>query len=333
MNRVKSAVSGFISGVLNGNGAEEYIEKLEKMAERYGELEEQNQVLKEELNSLEALYEESKEESQLLQQYREEIEGLEKELERQEQELRRLEQENKKLQEQAQKSGPTPAPAPKPTPGPDPAPTGKVAYLTFDDGPSHNTEKVLNILKDYGVRGTFFVCGNDTPFGHRMYKRMVQEGHAIGNHTYTHNYETIYRSPEAFMEDFYRMEELLDRVVGVKPDIMRFPGGSKSASALNAAGYDVIHYIIKIIENEGYKYFDWNVTSGDATNPSLSSEGIVKNVLNGAKNRKDALVLFHDSSARDTTVEALPGVIEGLIERGYTFDILTKEGYSVKFAR
>lgn len=208
-----------------------------------------------------------------------------------------------------------------------------VAYLTFDDGPSRNTEKVLDILKEYGVPATFFVIGEDTPFAYRMYRRIVQEGHAIGNHTYTHNYSEIYKSPKAFMEDFYRLEKLLEKVVGVKPDIMRFPGGSRSASAQNTAGYDVIHYIIRILRANGYQYFDWNVSSGDAFVPAADKEQIIKNVLNGAKNRKEIVVLFHDTNPKDPTVETLPEIIERLKNMGYRFEILTKDGFCVQFAR
>ncbi len=210
---------------------------------------------------------------------------------------------------------------------------GYKAYLTFDDGPSHNTEKVLDILKDYQVPATFFVIGNDSSFGHSMYRRMVEEGHAIGNHTYTHDSEKIYSSPKAFMEDFYRLEELLDRVVGAKPDIMRFPGGSKSSAALEAAGYDVIDYIIKILKSEGYAYFDWNITSGDASSPLPERDEIVENVLSRAGGRKEIIVLFHDTSTKHTTVEALPEIIENLKDKGYSFDVLTKDSFCVQFAR
>ena len=327
VSRIKSALSDIVSGVFNGTDEDEYIRQIRELAERYQGVEEQNRILKKELDEaqkeLDRFYEKYEENAELVKEYRNKINELEKEQQSLKEEIQRLEQENKKLREQAR----------KPEPAPSPGPTGKTAYLTFDDGPSHNTEKVLDILKDYGIKATFFVCGNDTPFGHRMYQRMVNEGHVIGNHTYTHNYETIYESPKAFMKDFYRLEELLDRVVGINPDIMRFPGGSRSASALNVAGYDVIHYIIKILENEGYVYFDWNVTSGDASSPAISSDKIVENVLSGAKNRKDAVVLFHDSGGREATVEALPEVIEGLIDMGFSFDVLSKDGYRVKFAR
>lgn len=210
---------------------------------------------------------------------------------------------------------------------------GKTAYLTFDDGPSHNTQEVLDILQDYDIQATFFVVGLDTPFGHKMYQRMAAEGHAVGNHTYTHNFNKIYQSPENFMADFKKLEELLYKVIGIKPDILRFPGGSRSASALEAAGYDVIHYIIKDLHAEGYKYYDWNVSADDAVQPEVSKEEIVQNVFEGAQGKEKALILFHDDINKETTVEALPEIIEGLQEMGYSFDVLSKDGFCVQFAR
>ncbi len=266
------------------------------------------------------------------------------EIERLRREKDRLNQELKGLKEvleerlEGEEEGKGAKKEPERDPGKDPEidreePESYKAYLTFDDGPSHNTKKVLDILKDYGVPATFFVIGEDTPFGHHMYRRMVEEGHALGNHTYTHDYEKIYSSPGAFMEDFYRLEELLDSVVGVKPDIMRFPGGSKSSSALEVAGYDVIHYIIKLLKAEGYSYFDWNISSRDASLPLLEKEEIVENVLSRAEGRKEIVVLFHDTSTKHTTVEALPEIIEGLKDKGYTFDVLSKDSFCVQFAR
>ncbi|ACB84535.1 polysaccharide deacetylase family protein [Natranaerobius thermophilus] len=291
----------------------------EELAQRYEKLQEENQALSQELAELIETMEDS---DKIVDHYEEEIDKLEEEHKRLQLEIDRLQTEKDHLKKGTDNNRENYSPS-----------GDKIAYLTFDDGPSHNTEQILDILKEHDIPATFFVNGNDTSFGHKMYQRMVNEGHAIGNHTYTHNYDKIYSSPEDFMEDFYELEELLDRVIGVKPEIMRFPGGSKSASALDVAGYDIIEDIIEKLEEENYAYVDWNVTSGDASTPPLSKEKITENVISGAKNQEEAVILFHDSAARETTVEALPQVISKLQEMGFAFDILSKSENMVQFSR
>ncbi|RQD76097.1 MAG: hypothetical protein D5R97_04975 [Candidatus Syntrophonatronum acetioxidans] len=312
-------------------------ENLERLEEELEEIRQENQRLSQEKDHYRDRVEELEEGSQFLEEelvkIEEEIEELEQqkrrlleEKEDYQQEIRELEAERNRLARELQDLK-------DPDPGTPPPAHGEVAYLTFDDGPSPQTEDVLDILKDYQVPATFFVIGRDNPFGHRMYRRIVEEGHALGNHTYSHDYSRIYQSPQAFMEDFYRLEELLARVAGVRPDIMRFPGGSRSASALETAGYDVIGDIIPKLQEEGYTYFDWNVTSGDSATPPPDKDQIVENVLGGARGRRDIVVLFHDSPGKEATVEALPEIIEGLKDMGYSFQVLKKDGFQVQFDR
>ncbi|OWZ85032.1 polysaccharide deacetylase family protein [Natranaerobius trueperi] len=256
--------------------------------------------LKDLVKELEEINESHKDKEETLKQYEEKMDRLKKEKERLKNEIETLEEKE----------------------------SSKVAYLTFDDGPSQNTKEILDILKEEDIEGTFFVNKNDTSYGRKMYKRIVDEGHALGNHTSTHEYKNIYKSKEAFMKDFNNMEQLIYEVVDEKPQIMRFPGGSIS---LSNQRNQVIGEVIEELHSNGYTYFDWNVDAKDASRPSLSKHEIVDNVLEGTKGIDNAVILMHDSSARDTTVEALPEIISKLEKKGYTFKALSKDSPPVKF--
>lgn len=207
----------------------------------------------------------------------------------------------------------------------------RVAYLTFDDGPSEHTEKILDILKEHDVKATFFVNGNDTPFGRRMYRRIVKEGHALGNHTYSHNYRNIYKSSDSFWKDVFKLEELLEKTTGVKPRIIRFPGGSTNTVARSVSGYNLMEDLMQEVTDAGYIYMDWNVCAFDAYNPPPSPVTIAANVLNQSKSKDLACILLHDSEFNSTTPGALPRIIEGLRDMGFYFDIVTYDTGSIKF--
>lgn len=209
--------------------------------------------------------------------------------------------------------------------------TTKKAYLTFDDGPSANTEQILDILKKYNIKATFFVTGNSS--NKELYRRIVNEGHAIGNHTYSHNYKSIYSSVDAFMEDLERLNKFLEETTGVRPDIVRIPGGSNNQVSKKYGGEDIMEKIVKKVVEEGYQYFDWNVTSTDAEKVKQDKEVIVEAVLKGTKDKTNAVILMHDSAPKTTTVEALPEIIEGLIQQGYKFDTLDKNSYAPHFLK
>ncbi len=178
-------------------------------------------------------------------------------------------------------------------------------YLTFDDGPSKNTEEILKILDDYGVKATFFVQGRDDEKSRELMKRIVDEGHTIGMHSYTHSYSDIYSSLEAFVSDTERIRQLIIDATGQDTRFYRFPGGS-SNSLVGGEMYDYINYLN---END-ITYFDWNVASNDASVKPLPSDTIVENVMNDVVKYKTSVVLFHDGDSRDTTVSALPTIIE-----------------------
>nr|WP_243236934.1 polysaccharide deacetylase family protein [Heliobacterium chlorum] len=204
----------------------------------------------------------------------------------------------------------------------------KTVYLTFDDGPSEITPAILDVLAQHNVKATFFVTGNETPFGKEMYRRIVKEGHAIGNHTFSHKYGLIYASGDRFMDEVKRLDGLIAQETGVHTDILRFPGGSNFNGTL---GIDFMRQLSRRCIDEGYDYFDWNVDSKDSEKPVQSKETITSSVKEQVSNKNTAVILFHDLSAKKTTVEALPEIIEHLKSQGFTFEVLRKGAYSVKF--
>lgn len=210
--------------------------------------------------------------------------------------------------------------------------TKKVVYLTFDDGPSHNTERILDTLKEFNVKATFFVVGNESEYGKSLYKRIVEEGHAIGNHSYSHRYSKIYKSVDTYKEDTEKLGNLLSSVIGFEPNIMRFPGGSNnlvSRKYSNKKTY--MKELCQEMMNDGYEYYDWNVSAGDCVSGLKPTGAIVRDVLQGVKNKKRAVILFHDSEARTTTAEAVPEIIKQLKAMGYEFKVLTESSPALKF--
>jgi len=209
----------------------------------------------------------------------------------------------------------------------------KTVYLTFDDGPSINTTKILDILKEYDIKATFFVIGRSDDYSKNLYKRIIDEGHSIGNHTYSHKYQTIYATEENFIEDFKKLEDYIYSLVGVKMDIMRFPGGSNTTMPRKYSDDKFMRRITTKILYDGYQYFDWNVDSKDAKVVKQDKDVIISSVLDGAKNNNPAIVLFHDTIAKTTTVEALPIIIEELLKENYIFETLNKDSFYVQFKR
>lgn len=209
----------------------------------------------------------------------------------------------------------------------------KIAYLTFDDGPSSNTSNILDILKSHNIKATFFVKGNDSKLGIEMYKRIVNEGHSIGNHTYSHEYSYIYSSKENFIKDFNKLEKLIKDVTGVEPNILRFPGGSNNTVSHNYGGTKIMRELVNYMNNNNLYYFDWNVDSTDASVAVQSKEKIVNNVLRESDYSNKVIILMHDSPAKITSVKALPEIIQGLKNKGFKFDTLSKDKFTVRFLK
>ena len=184
-------------------------------------------------------------------------------------------------------------------------------YLTFDDGPSENTNEILDILDDYGVKATFFVVGKPEEEYKGIYQRIVNEGHTIGMHSYSHKYSEIYSSLDAFKNDFEQIQNLIYDTTGVESVYYRFPGGSSN----KVSNIDMSQYI-QYVNDQGVKYFDWNVSSGDATSLAYTPDDLVENVMNDVVKYKTSVVLMHDTEAKDATVQALPKLIEELQKAG-----------------
>lgn len=184
-------------------------------------------------------------------------------------------------------------------------------YLTFDDGPSDNTDEILDILKEWDVKATFFVVGKTDEHSKQMYRRIVEEGHTIALHSYSHKYSDIYSSVDNFDKDLEKLSKLIREETGVTTHFLRFPGGSSN----QVSDVDMTEFI-KLTSEEGYTYFDWNVASGDATSGSYSVQDLVDNVVTGVSNFQVSVVLMHDASDKDSTVEALPKIIKKLKAEG-----------------
>lgn len=211
----------------------------------------------------------------------------------------------------------------KPTPEkPTSEKNGKYIYLTFDDGPSKHTIRLLEVLDKYNVKATFFVIG-DSGLNYIM-KKIVNQGHSIGLHCATHDY-SIYRSEKTFMNDLYKIQDIVEDVTGVKTYLMRFPGGSSNTVSKKYCS-GIMTTLTKKVEEKGFVYFDWHVSSEDAGSAKTKNE-VVQNVINGIKQRKtrtNSVVLMHD--IKGYSVDAVEEIIKWGLENGYTFKALTMNG-------
>jgi len=188
----------------------------------------------------------------------------------------------------------------------------KVIYLTFDDGPSVYTKELLNILKEYNVKATFFVTGN----GNREYiKKAYNEGHSIGIHTYSHVYKNVYASEEAYFNDLEKVQKIIKEQTGEESRLVRFPGGSSNTVSRFNKG--IMTRLSKELERRGYKYFDWNVSSSDTV--KSNSDDIANTVIRRLK-KGNNVVLQHDT--KYYSVKAVRKIIEYGLANGYTFDKL-----------
>lgn len=205
-------------------------------------------------------------------------------------------------------------------PNPSPESGGKTIYLTFDDGPSPNTPRIISILNSYGIKATFFV--KNTSYNGYM-KDIVDNGNVIALHSYTHDYKRIYSSDEAFYQDLQDISDLVYLQTGVRSNIMRFPGGgSNTVSKKYSPG--IMTRLTQGVADRGYIYYDWNCSSGDAIKNTVPKDTIVANCKR-VPAAKNVIVLLHDTDAKSTTVEALPEIIEYYQSCGYTFSTITAD--------
>lgn len=184
-------------------------------------------------------------------------------------------------------------------------------YLTFDDGPGENTIDILDILDQYNVKATFFVVGTEASKFPELVQEIVDRGHTLAMHSYSHKYSQIYQSLDAFAEDFKKVQDYLYEITGETSMIYRFPGGSS-----NTVSKLDMHLFADYLAEEGVEYFDWNISSGDGGSVILDVQTILQNCTQnqGITKRETSVILMHDVGRKTTTVEALPQVIETIQE-------------------
>ncbi len=205
---------------------------------------------------------------------------------------------------------PSPLPMEKPS-----CSNEKVVYLTFDDGPTPLTGKILDVLEEQGVKATFFIVGKEIKQREAILKRIYEEGHGMGLHTYSHNFKIIYNSPMVFINEMEKTRLAINNVLEKELDIkvIRFPGGS--AGRLNQNFY-------KQLTDRGYHIFDWNVNLEDGVKPELSPSELLRNAKKSRDKGERKIILAHCNSKNKTTCQALPQIIHYYKEQGYSFEVI-----------
>lgn len=197
-------------------------------------------------------------------------------------------------------------------------PGSKVIYLTFDDGPGRYTQQLLDILEQYNAKATFFVVNT----GYKMntlLNAIVDGGHGIGIHSKSHDYKAIYASEEAYFQDLREMQQIIKDATGVTTTMMRFPGGSSNTiSKKYCAG--IMTKLTQAVTDQGFQYYDWNVSSGDAGGTKITEE-VYNNVITGVSKYNVSVVLQHD--IQGFSVEAVERILIWGIQNGYSFQALT----------
>jgi len=195
------------------------------------------------------------------------------------------------------------------------APEQPTVYLTFDDGPSALTSKVLDILRDEEVKATFFVLGEQVKAHPEQLRQTVKEGHAIGNHTYDHVYKELYSDVETFWNQLEQTEQIIKEETGIRTKLVRAPGGT-------FGNFDAFYFYY--LDQAGYEVHDWNIDSGDSKRVGVPASEILQTVEKGPFG-KQVILLMHDGTGHEQTVKALPDIIHLFKEKGYAFASLTPE--------
>jgi peptidoglycan/xylan/chitin deacetylase (PgdA/CDA1 family) len=191
----------------------------------------------------------------------------------------------------------------------------KKIFLTFDDGPSQNTLKILEILKENKVTATFFIIGKKAEENPEIIKKLHESGMCIASHSYSHDYK-IYKSRDSYFEDLFKCDEIIHKLTGqFSVPVIRFPAGSYNS----LYGKDKMTDIKNQLKIRGINYVDWNVSSADTASVSVPKDIIKGNIVNQCKLWRVSIALMHDAAEKNTTVEALPEIIASLKEKGYEF--------------
>lgn len=192
-------------------------------------------------------------------------------------------------------------------------------YLTFDDGPSYLTNEILDILDEENIKVTFFVTT-----ANEYTRRAYNSGHTIALHSYTHDYSYIYSNSDNYFNDLNNISDSVYNVIGIKPKIIRFPGGSSNTIS-RKYNKGIMSYLTTEVVNRGYTYFDWNIDSNDAGSDIYNSDNIYYNVINNLSHNKTNVVLMHDSGSHSATAKALRNIISYGKEYGYSFKSITED--------
>ena len=194
----------------------------------------------------------------------------------------------------------------------------KVAYLTFDDGPSNNTHQILDILKQNNIKATFFVLGSQVEIFPETTNRIYNEGHYIANHGYSHKYSEIYQSPEQVLNEFNQCNQIVAKTINVpeyNSHLFRFPGGSVGGKYA-----ELKKQAITLLEQNDILHIDWNSLTGDSETGSPTPEYIMRRIQETSYGKNSLVILMHDAQAKKITAETLPKVIEYLQQQGYSFE-------------
>ena len=197
-------------------------------------------------------------------------------------------------------------------------------YLTFDDGPSDNTYSILSYLEQYNVKATFFVVPNRSEGCYAKLKAIAAAGHSIGVHSASHVYKDIYSSVEAYLDDFHEAWDIIYDATGIKTEIFRFPGGS-----VNDFNTETRDKIIQEMTRRGFRYYDWNVESGDVDGATWTD--MYNSIPSDIANCYRSIVLMHDSNSTPNTVLVLGDVLHVLVSDGYKFDKINNDTRPVQF--
>ena len=198
----------------------------------------------------------------------------------------------------------------------------KVIYLTFDDGPSIMTDKVLDVLKQNDVKATFFLIGNQLKGNEAMVKRIYTDGHSIGLHTYTHLYKNIYPSRKGFISEMLKSQDEINSITGSKPTTIRFPSGSRGH--LTKAFLEQLH-------SYNFKIYDWNVVMSDGINCKTPPDKLYREATKTTVTNQPIILLMHCDYMHKNTCKALPRVIKFYKDKGYEFKIINDKTPEIYF--
>lgn len=305
-------ISTVVLGVKNKNAVQENEQLSSQLAENESILEEklsENKALEEERNNLDELYKSSIE---LNDTHESIVDDLNKQIEELNKQLSVKNKDKNKDKETTTKKQETKPVMPEPIPS-----KGKTVYLTFDDGPSQYTSRVLDILDEYNVKATFFVVNGKY---NSLMKEIVDRGHQIGLHCYKHVYSEVYASDEAYFNDLQKISDVVKKQTGVETKIIRFPGGgSNTISKKYSKG--IMSRLTKSVVENGYTYFDWNCSNGDADGADTVAKQL-EFCSKFPRSAKNIVVLMHDN--KKITMEALPKIIEYYQSCEMTFGTLSE---------